>query len=413
MAVLDQGLFAGSHFVLNILLARWLPPAEYGAFAAAYSIFLLVAAFHHALLAEPMMVFGAGKFAGRFSGYLRRLLRVHAVFVLPFGLIALGGTAWWIRAGGHPLAGALVGLAASGLFILLLTMLRRALFTRMLPGWSALGGAFYAVVLLGTTLLLARSDLLSPLSALLAMGGAAGLTGLLLLLRVRSGADPTTPGPDIGDILGEHWQYGRWALASVIPMWVYGNVYYLLLPLWVGLEGAGEFRAVINLAMPVLHTFTALSLLLLPVLVRTRDEGGMEKLGGVVGKVLLLFLLGATAYLQLLVPFGDAAVLFLYSGQYQEYGVLVMLVVGLIPLAWAPISVFAGALRATERPDLVFVSQAAAAGMAIAAGSLLIWGAGVEGALVAMFLAAMVGGMVMFGCYRRLVGAHRQGGVPS
>ena len=39
-AVLDQGLFAGSNFLASILLARWLPAAEYGAFVVAYSIFL-------------------------------------------------------------------------------------------------------------------------------------------------------------------------------------------------------------------------------------------------------------------------------------------------------------------------------------------------------------------------------------
>ena len=33
LAVLDQGLFAGSNFMLNVLLARWLAPADFGAFA--------------------------------------------------------------------------------------------------------------------------------------------------------------------------------------------------------------------------------------------------------------------------------------------------------------------------------------------------------------------------------------------
>ena len=59
LAILDQGLFAWAHFLLSILLARWLTPTEYGAFALAYSIFLLFGAFHTALLTEPMMVFGA------------------------------------------------------------------------------------------------------------------------------------------------------------------------------------------------------------------------------------------------------------------------------------------------------------------------------------------------------------------
>jgi hypothetical protein len=35
LAVLDQGLFSGANFIVNILLARWLAPEEYGAFAVA------------------------------------------------------------------------------------------------------------------------------------------------------------------------------------------------------------------------------------------------------------------------------------------------------------------------------------------------------------------------------------------
>jgi hypothetical protein len=31
LAVLDQGLISGSNFLVGILLARWLAPAEYGA----------------------------------------------------------------------------------------------------------------------------------------------------------------------------------------------------------------------------------------------------------------------------------------------------------------------------------------------------------------------------------------------
>ena len=60
-ALLDQGLFSGANFLVNILLARWLPPEEYGAFAVAMSVFYLLAGFHTAVLTEPMMVFGAGK----------------------------------------------------------------------------------------------------------------------------------------------------------------------------------------------------------------------------------------------------------------------------------------------------------------------------------------------------------------
>src|SRR3954470_23333844 len=56
-AIADQGLFAVSNLLVNVLLARGLAPAEYGAFATAYTVLLLVTGFHSALLIEPMLVF--------------------------------------------------------------------------------------------------------------------------------------------------------------------------------------------------------------------------------------------------------------------------------------------------------------------------------------------------------------------
>ena len=41
-AVADQASFALSNFVVTVLLARWLPPLEFGAFITSYSVFLLV-----------------------------------------------------------------------------------------------------------------------------------------------------------------------------------------------------------------------------------------------------------------------------------------------------------------------------------------------------------------------------------
>src|ERR1041385_6143479 len=39
LAVLDQGLISGSNFLIGILLARWLLPAQYGAYGLAFEIF--------------------------------------------------------------------------------------------------------------------------------------------------------------------------------------------------------------------------------------------------------------------------------------------------------------------------------------------------------------------------------------
>src|ERR1700733_11575031 len=73
-SVLDQLLFNGANFGFNILLARWLGLSAYGAFAVGLSVFFLAGAMHTAVLTEPMMVFGSGKYSTRFSWYIGLLV---------------------------------------------------------------------------------------------------------------------------------------------------------------------------------------------------------------------------------------------------------------------------------------------------------------------------------------------------
>ena len=125
-AVLDQGLFAIPNLVVNILLARWLSPREYGAFVAAYAVLLLIAIAHSALVIEPMLVFGPTKFADRFVGYLNDVLRLHWMFSAAT-TVALLGTAVVLSRLASPLLGnAFFGLALAGPFYLLSWLGRRA-----------------------------------------------------------------------------------------------------------------------------------------------------------------------------------------------------------------------------------------------------------------------------------------------
>src|SRR5579863_1711916 len=63
-AVADQGFISGSNFVLSILLARWMGADQYGAYALAFSIFILLSLLYLSMVLEPMAVFGASTYRG-------------------------------------------------------------------------------------------------------------------------------------------------------------------------------------------------------------------------------------------------------------------------------------------------------------------------------------------------------------
>src|SRR5260370_40120814 len=64
MSLVDQGLTSGAGFAVNLLLARWLAPESYGAFAVAFAGFLFVSGFHNVLLLEPISVMGPLRYMG-------------------------------------------------------------------------------------------------------------------------------------------------------------------------------------------------------------------------------------------------------------------------------------------------------------------------------------------------------------
>src|SRR3989304_11758 len=88
-SILDQGLFSGSNFALNILLARWLSPEEYGAFAVSFSIMWILGGIQSSLIYEPMMVFGPIKFQGRLPNYIKQLSRLQLIINIPLSVLVV------------------------------------------------------------------------------------------------------------------------------------------------------------------------------------------------------------------------------------------------------------------------------------------------------------------------------------
>ena len=400
LAILDQALFAGTNFVINILLARWLTPAEYGAFALAFSIFLLVGTFHTASLAEPMMVFGAGQYAGHFEKYLGILLRGHFALMLPCGLILVAAAFLLGRVYPASVEGAVLGVALAAPFILLLWLVRRAFYVRLQPGWAAAGGFLYLVLLFGLISALQAGQRLSPMTTFLGMGAVALVVCVFLLLRLGPSwtAERGKPSPAV--VFADHWRYGRWSVATAGISWLPSNIYYVLLPTWFGLEGAGAFRAIMNLAMPVLHTISALSGILLPVLVRQRNEAGTKGMAKPMKSVLALFVTGSALYLILLWGLGSELLQLLYGGKYKEYTLLPLLLVGLLPFGSSLAAVLGCALRALERPKWIFWCYVGSGAVTVLLGVPLVAFLGVTGALSGLLFSYLVTAALMFWFYR-------------
>lgn len=383
-AVVDQALFAGSNFLVGVLLARWLDPAAYGAFSAAYAVFLFLGTLHTGLWVEPMLVYGSGRFREAFGGYQKALISYHWRFgglaLLGFLLVAAG----FGVAGQGEMALSFAGLAFAAPLVLYLWLVRRGAYVILAPHLAAYGGLVYLVLYLGNSALLLQMGLLNEGTAFLAMALAALLAAEGIRLRLKDGAEGTV---DPGEVRSLHWDYGRWAVLGGALSWVPGNIYYLVLPAFHGLEAAAQLKAVTNLLMPVLHFNSALGSLLVPGMVRARAQGG---LGRFARGSLVVFLAFSLAYWALLAGMGRELMGWLYGGKYiQAYVWLPSL--GLLPVLAAVASVMSSLLRALERPGAVAFVYALLAGFAATVGVGLVWVHGLGGAVQGLLLVNALG----------------------
>ncbi|MGC2793090.1 MAG: hypothetical protein WA899_13770, partial [Candidatus Sulfotelmatobacter sp.] len=162
LAILDQGLFAGSNFVISILLARWLTPEQYGSYAVAFSVFVFMLMFHQALLLEPMLVFGSSAYRNCLRGYLKALLLIHLVMSLAIVLVLGIAAGVAFKLGQTSLPGALVGVAFAAPSILMLWIIRRIFYVKLSPAPSAAASLLYCILTMTGLALLYRHDYLSP-----------------------------------------------------------------------------------------------------------------------------------------------------------------------------------------------------------------------------------------------------------
>jgi len=381
LAILDQGVFAGSNFVISILLARWLPAEQYGMYAVALAVFLFLVNFHQALLLEPMLVFGSSVYRECLRGYLKALLLLHLAISLVIVLVLCVSAGVALRIGqANLLPTVFVGVAFAAPSVLLFWLLKRIFYLKLSPGPSVASALLYCALTIGGLALVNKHGLLSTFSALLLMGFGGLVSSIPLLaylgLRLPSGQNA----PNWLDAWRRHWRYGRWALGANAMMWIPINAFYPLLSRFSGMAQAGELKALMNFAAPMLQTCAALSSLMIPYSARVLSDRGGAGVSVVLKRMTLLCVFCAVPYWIVLLVFKGPAFRMLYSGQYTQVAYLLPIV--------ALASVFGSAffgpaivLRALESPRLVFAAVSVSSCISIAIGVPLTRALGVGGAV--------------------------------
>lgn len=381
LAILDQGLISGSNFLISILLARWLMPNQYGAYAVAFGIWIMLSLVYQSLVLEPMGVFGGSAFRSNLRGYVRSLVSIHVAlsFVICAALVICWAVAHRMGAGSAT-TGALAGIAFASPCLMLFNLARRSFYVELSPAPAAAGAFIYSAVVLAGLFLVSRRALLSPLTAFLLIGAGALVTGVVLMIALQRGLSGSGPAPAVGEAWNRHWRYGRWALASCIAGWLPSYIYFPLLSSFTGMEQSGQLKALMNLTMPFEQMKGALLMLVLPFAARVMQRDGKAGARVLGTRLTLASMAGAILYWAVIIPLHKPVFHLLYSGRYMDVAYLLP-ALALGQVFWSATFGPALALRAMESPSSVFVALAVATAASLVIGVPATWAYGLKGAI--------------------------------
>jgi O-antigen/teichoic acid export membrane protein len=341
---------------------------------------------------EPMSVFAPSIYRRTLREYLGLLLWVQ-LFGSAFIVVGGGAGGALFRLLGEPshLISAFEGIALASPCVLIFWFARRAFYLQLRPGQALIGSIVYSAALCFGIWALVSGRLLSPFAAFAVMGGAALLTSLLLLFLLR----PTIDRKAIANVLSvrevaaRHWEYGRWAFASVLFIWIPWNVFYSVVAHFSGLAESGALKALLNLAMPMTQTYAAFSLLFISQAARLGHEKGWEAVKHLAWRIAGLYTLGSSAYWILVCIFRAPLIRLMYGGHYQGMAPFVPVVAVASILSGAAMGPTI-AIRAMRSPASVAVIYFGSSLACVLVGIPACRAWGIRGALIGILLSSVI-----------------------
>jgi O-antigen/teichoic acid export membrane protein len=401
LGILDQGLYSGVNFVLGILLARWFSPEIYGAFSAAYSIFLLFSVAQVALIAEPMSIFGADRYRHNISSYLNYLLRIQWIASMLASFLILLFASFITEAA---LRDAMIAMAAALPFIFYYWYLRRAFYIEMQSGMAMLTSFIYSIMLILTVFLVQSVGQLTSSTAYLAMSLSSVIAAFFALKRlglhlVGKGGNEAR----VNQLLvhREHWEFGKWILPAYLAGWFTSLSYPFFITILLNAESAGAFRALQNLFLPFQQLLAAITLLILPWLARQKSDHGSARLFAATQVAAGMTALIAVLYCFFIVVFRREIVTFLYASEfYSSFDNLVLFLAVSTLLGSAPL-ILGLALRVLGQQNIILWSKGGGAIFAFIFGILMIRMFRMDGVIVSLMGSVLVETIVLLFFYFR------------
>jgi len=411
-AIADQVLLSLANLAAGLALARELTPAAFGAYVVAFAVLLIGSSVQVALVTDPLVIFGSPRTGASQARYFAALLRIQIILAsslaVTLGLTAFGLQVAWGQTSEIPIA--LFGVAIVVIPLQVQWFLRSVFFARLRPAtvfWNDLLGAILRLALLAALIL---SDRLSAFTALLAsgLGGLAATAAALPACRdlVIAGAE------SMKAVWAQHWQYGRWLLATSGAYWCSGQAPALLASIVLSPVAAAVIKACQLIVAPLNVALTGLDGVVAPRASRTCAAEGEEALRRFCRRFAMLAAGGAILYGALMLPFTSSLMEFIYEGRYSGYASIVavlMLDALLAAAARAPVL----RMKVLGETRRIFAAYAWSAAAGLACLALLAPLYGILGAAIAAPVASGVLLLLVFFAPRQVSEPSVEAPIPA
>ena len=282
LSMADQMLVSATSFLAGLLLARHAPPSEFGAYALASSVLLLLAGLQSALVTTPLTILAAPLRGMALRRNVSTIAAASLAFGVAVGVAAAVGAAavnWLAPASG--LSPVLLAMAVATPFVMCQELCRRVLFMRLLPGRVLANDLLYCSLQIGLLLLLLRHDSVHPRAerlltgqmVFLAMAVAAAAGTLLGAWQIRKLFTRALTGAVT--VLRQTWALGKWGLGAQLGQIMSVHANRFIAAAFAGTAGVALLEAPRLLVSPLHIIGTGAGNLMLPNATRRFARGGM------------------------------------------------------------------------------------------------------------------------------------------
>ncbi len=412
-SVIDQGFAVGGMFLANIALARTQSKEEYGIFTLTYSFFTFLSGLHNASILEAYTIYGSGRYSKHLPSYSRLLWRNNVLLCL--ALTAALAALWGALARIAPTLASrtTLGMALACGVLLTASFVRRTFYMRGRPDLAARFSSIFFVTCAVLLWLSLRFTKLTGFYAF-AIVASAWLVAALFLIRELPGGPSQQPSflEIEPGYWAEHWKYSRWVFVTALVFQFLTQGYYWLAAGILSVREAGELRALNNLVMPLDQLFTALVLLVLPLLSFRFASSGLSGLMNLWKKYSLGWLAVSGGFAASVLVFGTPAMHILYAGKFDDVAPL-LAAVALLPVIMGIGNTINAALKAMEKPQAVFYAYAASGAATILVGFPIVVRWGLWGTVYGMLLSSGIYTAVLASAFVAYSRANRLAVVPE